>query len=360
MYENNCDIKKNIFIRYLDLENKEELKEVVDFLDNSDYSVIQNYPYMSSLFQNPHEKFFFIYCIKDSVIIGTLSFVIYFNRLGNIIQSIPKLAYGGVVSNDINKEEVYKILLDEMIKIGRENNCVLATIGTSILENNIELYHKIFKPDYSKSNFYQLNYLNDTPLNKLNKKSRDSMNRKINKSIINNVEIIKNNLNYFDEWYEIYLQRFSEIGAEPFSYKFLKELSYINMNNNRGDFYFAIYNKSLIGGTLVIYNENVIDYFASSYKTEWMYLNANNYILNEIHKSAITKKIKIFNWESSPNRTGGVYVFKSRWGATEREHYYITKVLGDISKLKLSNIDLIKENYKGYYVLPYNVLIDKN
>jgi len=278
------------------------------------------------------------------------------NSMGNIIQSNPVLGYGGIVSNEINKEEIFDLLIKYMLKIGKEYDCITVTIGTSIFDENLDVYKKILKPDFIKENFYQFNTLEELPINKLNSKRRRAINNEINKSIKNNVEITKDSNTYFEEWYKIHSDRFCEINVNPLPYNFLKSIVTYFTNNNLATFYYAVINGQLVGGTLVMQNKNVIDYFATSFKSEYVKINASQHILNQIHKDSIQKNIRIFNWESSPSKDSGVYKFKKRWGASEGKHYYITKVLGNIDILKSSDIEVVKRNYRGYYLIPYDFL----
>lgn len=347
-----CSITVNV----LDYDNKEEVDKVYDFLENHIQSMVQQYPLIKHLYLENNQKFYYLYCKDDGVVVGTLSFVVYMNKMGNIIQSNPMLGYGGIVSIERNKEEIFDLLIKHMLEIGKKYNCITVTIGTSIFDENLDLYKKILKPDFIKENFYQFNTLEKLPINKLNSKRRSTINNEINKSVKNNVEIIKNGNMYFEEWYKIHSDRFCQINVNPLPYNFLKNIVNYFTNKNLASFYYAIINGQLIGGTLVIQNKNVIDYFATSFKSEYVKINASQHMLNQIHKDAIQKNIRIFNWESSPSKDSGVYKFKKRWGASEGKHYYITKVLGDIDILKNSDIELVKRNYRGYYLIPYEFL----
>lgn len=346
----------SITIETLDYENKEELDKIYDFLNNSNKSVIQQYPLIKCLYVESNQIFYYLYCKQNNTVIGILSFVVFINKIGNIIQSNPMLGYGGIVCDDNKTEEIFILLIDKMVEIAKQYNCISVTIGTSILDSNLQIYKKILKPDFIKENFYQYNILDDIPINKLSSKRRGAIKSEVNKSIKNNIKIIKNDHKCFDEWYQIYSERLYEIKANILPYDFLKNISYYFTNKNVADFYYVVTEEELIGGTLIIYNRNVMDYFATSFKAKYMNLNSGQYVLTQIHEHALEQNIKIFNWESSPSKDGGVYKFKKRWGAVEGNHYYLTKIVGNIETLKGMDINLIKSQYKGYYLMPYEVL----
>lgn len=355
---NNSEIKEmsKITIEILDYDNETELDKIYEFLNNSNKSVVQQYPLIKYLYTKKNEKFYYLYCKENDTIVGTLSFVIYINSIGNIVQSNPILGYGGIVCEENNIEEIFNLLLNKMLEIAKSYKCILVTLGTSILDNNLSIYKKIFKPDFIKENFYQYNILDDLPINKLTSKRRCSIKNKINKSISNNLKIIKNDLKYFNEWYKIHTERFNEIQANVLPYDFLSNLCNCFINKNLADFYYILFDKQLIGGTLFIYNNNVMDYFITSFKKEYMNLNGCQLLLSKIHEDAFKRNIKIFNWESSPSKDGGVYEFKEGWGALEGRHYYLTKVTENIDYLKNIDIDKLKKQYKGYYLMPYEYL----
>jgi hypothetical protein len=345
-------------VNILDFNDRTELESVNYFLSKSRDSVIQQYPLVKYLYTKDSERFFYLVCKDKDIIVGVLPFVIYFNQLGNIIQSCPILGYGGIVSEDCKeKNEIFKLLIDKMLFIGKEYNCIASTLGTSILDKNIDLYKNIYKPDFIKENFLQYNLLDDLPLNKLKSRSKSAIKSKINACRNNkNIKIVKNDERYFDEWYNIHCTRFKDITANPIPYNVLKNIKNNFVNNNAADFYYAFNNDELIGGIISIYNHNVVDYFASSFRTEFMDLNVNQLMLSEIHEWAISKKINVFNWESSPSKEGGVYEFKRRWGAEEGKHYYLTKILGNIDRLKLIDKNIIRREYSGYFLMPYEYL----
>lgn len=230
------------------------------------------------------------------------------NSLGNIAQSNPILGYGGIVCDDNKTKEVFTLLINKMMQIAEHFNCISVTIGTSVLDNNLQMYKEIFNPNFIKENFYQYSILDDLPLNKLSSKRKSAIKNEINKSIKSNVKIVKNDHKYFDEWYKIHSDRFHEIKANSLPYNFLRSISIYLTNENLGDFYYVFIDGELIGGTLVIYNSNVMDYFVTSFKNE--YLNLGQYVLNKVHEYAFEQNIKIFNWESSPSKDGGVYKFR--------------------------------------------------
>lgn len=344
---------KVIELNFQDIESK---NKAIEFLDNLDNSVIHQYPYIKELYENDEMyKFYYLICEdKWGKIQGVLPFLIYKGELGNVIQSNPMIGYGGIVAKDEYKKQAFKCLIDKMILIGQENSCITATIGTSILDDNLELYEEIFKPDFKKANVYQYNTLDDLPLNKISSKRRNEYKRKIKAFESLDFKLIFNDRNMIDDWYDIYKKRFHDISANTFPKSLFEGIFDSLVLSNHGDFVIIKLENDFIGGAFCFYNKNVVDWYIGVFDTKFMELNPNIYLLNILHKLYCNKKIRLFNWESSPTKNG-VYEFKRRWGAKEKEHYYITKILCKKERLYSLKIEEIKKFYKGIYVAPYDI-----
>jgi hypothetical protein len=70
--------------------------------------------------------------------------------------------------------------------------------------------------------------------------------------------------------------------------------------------------------------------------------------------------VERFNWQSSPSRESGVYIFKKRWGAIEGQHVILTKVFTDAEVFTSRPLEQIRAAYGHHFVLPYALWIDRS
>ncbi len=268
------------------------------------------------------------------------------------MNSIPFAGcYGGVLTNLKNdeKEKVYMALLNEMIRYAVGKECILASISTPPFSEDLELYETLFRPEYVMPNFIQYIDL------KGSKNYHRNINRKVNKAIEVGVKITEvessENLNAF---YNIYKKRMMQVGAimcPPNFFKIVKDKA-----NENTKFIFASYEGKMVSGMLLLYNNHIVDDFYATMDMDYNYTEANSLLTDYAIDWSRKKGVRYWNWQSLPAKESGAYTFKARWGSSEGMHYYLTKVLGDLTDLKKCSIEHIKKEFQWYFVMPYGEL----
>lgn len=285
---------------------------------------------------------------------GFLPFVVYEGKFGPIINSLPYIAYGGPVSTE---GDVTQILVEEMVRYARKLGCITMTVSTPpfMTEAGLAAYRDYLHPDYYFANFFQYSLLDVHPLEKLSGKRRSAFKNEIRKSeqarvllktICADVDI--------DEWLVIYGDRYAEIGATPYPPRFFKSMLTDVDHKGKVLLVGAYLEDELIGGTLFLLGRGIVDYFASAYKTSYMHLYPNTFVLDAMFHEFMAQGYRLFNWQSSPGK-GGVFAYKQRWGALENEHYYLTKVTGKIENLTRVPLEDIRAAYRGFFVAPFHL-----
>jgi len=339
----------------VELLKTEDEDQYSEFLDKCEYSMAQHTLGWRSVIESiTRDKSYYFVAKENGDLVGVLSTFIKENALGNIMNSIPFAGgYGGVVTiSNIKrekKEKIYKALIQEMICFAKNKQCVLVTITTPPFSRDINLYKVIFKPDYILENFMQYIDLNIN-LN-YNRNVRWSIKKAINKEVYIKEDIQNRDI---EQFYKIYKNNVSFLNAKLIPISFFKRVNaYLNTNTK---FLFAEYNGQLISGILLIFFNKIVDYFISSNDVNYKSFQANSLLIDYAINWAKKNGFKYWNWQSSPSRESGVYRFKAQWGSLDGEHYYLTKVLGDLTALKKCSVEQIKREYEWYYVIPYNQL----
>lgn len=286
-------------------------------------------------------------------LVGYLPYVKYDGPYGSIIHSTPFIVYGGAMAQNA---EITKKLLMSLIDYGKNTGCLTVTVCTPpFLEHSCyEIYLDAFQPDYTLENFYQYTILSSHPLKQINSQKRSNLQRKIRTAQNAGVEVSYNiTASVWEEWLEIYYQRFNDIGARPYPKEFFQGVFEHLVPKGKVLLASAFREGVLLGGTLILLGKGTADYFAPVYLSKFMDIHPGSLVLNDIFCWLIKHNFKYFNWQSSPGK-GGVHAYKTKWGASEGFHHYLTRVVGDINPLLSRPVQEVAEAYKGYFVLPYS------
>lgn len=337
------------------------MEKVEEFLLTQDFVIPQNMLYWESIFNGLNKyKFETLIAIEDNMILDLISYVIYEGKFGNVMISLPLIGYGGFISTN---KEIWNALIKELEGIASLNKCTTLTMSTPVYRESLQdTYMEVFNPDYVYNNFYQYSTFNGlNPLFMLEKKKRDKIKNSINKGAkITEIKILTR-LEDWEEWIGIYNSRYKEIGAVAYPTEFFikvfqkaceTQFKYIKL-------YGLFENDMLVGGILVTCSFKNADYFSSAFLTSKNYLNGTTITLNYIFNDLAERGFLKFNWQSSPGRLG-VYNYKKSWGANEGEHLYLVKVIGNPQNLLSIPLEMIKEEYKGMFILPYKLWGEKS
>lgn len=319
----------------------------------------QHMPLWYKIFNNLREglSFYLIIAHEDNEIRDCLSFTIFDGPFGEVIHSNPYIVYGGFTNKD---EHIWMRIFNKLFEVARNKNCITVTLCTPpYQESEIEIYKQLFIPDYCFENFYQFNLLENHPFENIKTKRRATFKNEIKRGILNGISLtIEKNIKQWELWYAIYKQRYAEIGAIPFPKDIFISIYKTFVREGKAVLFCAYKKDILLGGVLILLGNNTADYFVSAFRSDSDNLFPNTIVLDSIFNWLIKRNYHLFNWESSPGRNG-VYKYKSRWGAQEGTHVYMTKIIGDTSRLLNERLDIVKKEYNGLFVLPYDLWGEK-
>ena len=294
-------------------------------------------------------------------IVGVLPAFIFRCELGDIIESTPFAGtYGGILSHltGRRRDALFRCMLSSLVRFAQEQGCVLVTITTPPFADDLGSYDAHFQADFSRECFYQYLCLDEEPLSNVSSRRRYVIKREVRQAqeeLTINCECDEARL---EEWYSIYAERFAEIGAAPVPKAFFENARRILFPAGNGKFWFAFHEGRLIGGTLLVHNRHVMDYLSTAFCTRDRGYNPGNLIIAEALRWARQQTIRYFNWKSAPSRDSGVYRYKARWGSEESSHYFLTRITGDIGRLRKVGLATVKQAYLGHYVMPYEALAE--
>lgn len=334
---------------------KKWLTSLQKWSDEKTFLIAQHYPFWKDIIENQnYMTFHLLIAYENQKVISCFSFVEYKGKFGSVIHSNPYIVYG---CSEIEDEDVLTLFLNKVIEYGKDNNCLTITLCTPpFKEKYNSTYIELFKPDYILENSYQYSVLDKHPFKKIEKKRRDTFKNDIKKGIKNGISIgICNDTKQWEEWYEIYKNRYQELNVLPYPKSFFLNLKNSDFWSSKTILLCAFKDEEMLGGNLYLLGNKVVDYFASAYTKESNHLNPNSIIIDSAFNYFLNKKYEMLNWQSSPVRNGGVYNYKAKWGSDEGKHLYMTKVINDIDSILSIPLEEIRPHYQGVYFLPYEL-----
>lgn len=293
---------------------------------------------------------------NENNILAVMPFVLYKNKLANIIHSLPFVAYGGITCGEDNKKGIFEELLAFLNDFAINNNVVLITLCTQPFKNNdYEIYKELFNQDFERKNFYQYIDLKKDIFEEMKAKFRGNLKRNIKKCREKyNIEIKESyDLKDLKYWYdEVYVKRLTETHCAIYPYEVF-ETFITEINKDKLKMFYGIKEGKIIAGGLYLNQGNSIDNFMRVVDTENLHTQVGTYLDYLSIQYALENKVEFYNWQSCDEIGSSIFKYKEDWGSDIGYHYYLTKVTGDITELKKTPLDIIKKEFKGIYVLPY-------
>lgn len=298
--------------------------------------------------------------IEDTELIGCVPFCVSRTELGSVLMSSPASAsYSGVLHvADCNREAVYDKLCKGLVIYAKDHNIDIVSIFSSPFRNDLDLYNKYLKPDYSMKKFYQ--YIpGNTEIGTIsNSKFRNNLNRNLNKALKHGFEIMlldNPDEKIFDNWYDnVLLNRMDQIGGAVLSRTFLFNMIEQLLPTKQLEFAYIAENNNIISGGIFLFGYAEDIYFRAS-TDKAMRDGIGMYIDWHMIKRGLDKNVSAINFQGSPSRESESYGYKKRWGCLEDETAYMIKITGDIKPFIKAGKEKVTEMFPHYFVLPYSV-----
>ena len=135
-------------------------------------------------------------------------------------------------------------------------------------------------------------------------------------------------------FYKILEENFKKFGTPIFDIKFFKNI-WVSLIPNFGEFLLAIYEGEIIGGHLLLYNNDTVISKYSGFERKFSKLYPSYALYWEAIKIGIEKGLKFFNLGTTDKRNCGLVDFKTKWGAQNKEvYFYYYPVRGGIPQIE--------------------------
>lgn len=326
------------------------LVQFLDTLSLNNYSVLgYHYPFYQKMLEEIEiGQPFYLGYFEDENLCGVLPGFIKSTSLGSVYCSSPFFGpnSGILCDNSILKTTTVSIL--DFLEQNLPSDIISAAIYSSFQDNGntLDQWNANIKIDKFTSFINLEDYT-------ISSKIRYDIRKSIKNGVEVSKELSKENITAL---YNIYEKNCADFNIPIKPRNCINTLAQEALNGDGVSFYFAKSNDQVIGGLIMIWSQSVASYYLPCSLNEFRPLQPNTLLINEAMEDAKTKKVKIWNWEASPSKESGVYMFKSKWGGEDIPYNIHLKTFKTPSFYDTLKSSSIAENFPHFYVYPFNQL----
>jgi hypothetical protein len=268
-------------------------------------------------------------------------------KFGTIINTLPYYgSNGGVIAKD-NKAR--NILLNHYNEL--TNAVSGATYITNPLQENIENIESDIV-DNRRSQWTPIDFTDNVKENIMASYHSKTRNL-VRKAMKLNVEIKIDN-EQFDFLYETHLDNLTLIGGKAKDKFFFKLVDKYFEKGEDYNIYVALLDGKKIGAVLLFYYNETVEYFTPAVVSEYRRYQPISLIVYKAMIEASNNNYKWWNWGGTWLTQDGVYHFKKRFGAVDKEYKYFIKIQNQ--EIYTSTKEELLEEYDNFYVVPFDRL----
>jgi len=329
------------------------LNEYDEFLKNNICTFYQSRKYLNFLEKILKIKTEFITAIENRKMIGVMPFFRKKTNLGTVVNSLPFFgSYGGVISD---QKEARKNIIDFLNEYNKENDVLSSVIIENPFESS-EIYEKYYEFNEKERRMIQClkfnNISKDELWNNFEQRVRRSI-RKAEKNLVS-VEYSVPDNKLLDDFYKTHVANISSKNGATKPKGFFKILKDSFIVGKDYDILTAIHDSEPIAYLLVFYFKSFTEYYMPAYSVDKSDLQGTSLLIWESMKKSLANNMKYYNFGGTHMEQKSLYNFKKGWGTGD--FYYNYYVYGNFSKINELGENLLKENFKNFYVYNYGKL----
>lgn len=280
---------------------------------------------------------------------GVLPLMFRKGKYGTVVNSLPFYgSNGGILASS---EEAFDLLKDYYNDLISRNEIACSNYITNPLADN----SKGVKHNLTDKRIGQWTYIGyeNSVEERLWESFKSSARRNIRKALKENVEVKIDN-KALDFLYKVHHDNISSIGGKPKDKKFFESIPDYFIEGKDYNVYVAFLNGKPISALLLFYYNKVVEYFVPATIHEYRSVQALPLIVYTAMIDANAKGYKWWNWGGTWLSQEGVYRFKKKFGAQDKEYKYMIN-LNNQRLLECKTDELLSE-YSGFYTVPFDRL----
>lgn len=270
-------------------------------------------------------------------------------KFGKVFNSLPFYgSHGGPLS--VN-DKALELLMSTINKISCDKDTAISMYVANLFEDNTSS----FSHDLIDSRIGQITSINfknnieEKLMERFHYKTRNMI-RKAQKS---NIEVSIDN-DAFDFLKTVHFKNMEAIDGKPKSTLFFELIKKYFIATIDYDIYVAKKDGEYIAAMLVFCFNKTVEYFTPVVKVEYRNFQPLSLLIYEAMIKGANKGFQLWNWGGTWLTQDGVYRFKSRFGAIDKEYKYYIKV--NNSNIYNSTKEELLSEYENFFTIPFNRL----
>ena len=284
---------------------------------------------------------------ENNNIQGTLPLMKKEGKFGTIINSLPFYgSNGGILAKN---EKAYRILLDYYNEIS--NKVAGSTYITNpLIDNSKNVNYDLVDRRIGQWTFigYKEN-IEEIILKSFEPSARRNIKKAMREKI--NIEVDNSQIDFL---YETHYKNITSIGGKAKGKKFFELIDKFLETGKDYNIYIAKLDKKRVGALLLFYYNQKVEYFTPAVVKEYRSFQALPFIIYTAMIDASKKGYKWWNWGGTWISQKGVYKFKKKFGAIDREYRYLIRL--NNKDIYYSNKEELLREYDNFYVIPFDKL----
>lgn len=286
---------------------------------------------------------------RNKTFVGLLPFLVKGGPLGPVFNSLAYYgSYGGVVQIEHDYDSK-AALINAYFNMAADAEAVSATIISNPLEGDSGFYHSWGRADLRDERISQITHLPEQ-VDSLMARFDDPRPRNIRRAIREGVTVRKGSIEDIDFLYDTHVDNMTSIGGLAKNRDFFDAIP-IKMLGDDWAIFTASLNGQPIAALLVFYFNKTVEYFTPVVLEAHRNTQALTLVIYEAMRDAIENGYANWNWGGTWPTQDGVYNFKKRWGTSQYQYFYYTRVLNQT--LLSQKASFLLNCYPGFYLLPF-------
>ena len=268
-------------------------------------------------------------------------------KFGVVVNSLPYYgSNGGIVSSN---DQAYALLLDYYYALTKD------IAGSTYIANPLDKDKKELEYDVLDRRIGQwtpieyIENIEESIMLSYHSKTRNL----VRKAMKLNIEVKVDNTK-IDFLYETHYENITSIGGKAKSRAFFELLDKHFKQGKEYNLYVALLDGKIIGAVLLFYYNKTVEYFTPAVISEYRSYQPTSLIIYKAMVEASKNGYRWWNWGGTWLTQDGVYHFKKRFGAIDKEYRYYTKI-NNKEIYQSTPTELLKE-YDNFYVIPFEQL----
>lgn len=265
-------------------------------------------------------------------------------KYGKVLNSLPYYgSNGGIIADNKN---IYELLLKHYQ--GMTENISASVYITNPLQQD---HNPVLKYDLIDKRIGQWTDISDTE--NIMQSFDSSARRNIRKAINSRVKVFIDS-SKIDDLKKIHQDNMNSMGGKAKTDKFFQLINKHFEQNKDYKIYIATINDQIIGALLLFYYNNIVEYYTPAVVEEYRSFQALPLIVYQAMIDASLEGFKWWNWGGTWLTQDGVYKFKKKFGAVDKEYKYFIKI-NNKEIYNSTKAELLSE-YDNFYIIPFDKL----